>query len=67
MKRIDQQTKPIRSHGRIRGLTRAQYLTLARMVKRGETSWEELERKGIALPAGRESDFRRSVRRALKQ
>jgi hypothetical protein len=57
--------KPQRGAGRIRGLTKAEYLVLSRMVRRGETTWEELERRGIALPPQRESDFRRQVKRAL--
>lgn len=57
--------KPTRGKGRIRGLSPAQYLALARMVQKGETTWAELERKGIALPAGRESEFRRHVRKVL--
>jgi len=57
--------KPQRGEGRIRGLTKAEYLVLSRMVRRGETTWEELERRGIAFPPKRESDFRRRVRKAL--
>ena len=57
--------KPERAPGRIRGLRRAEYLALFRMVRKGETNWSELERLGIVLPAGRESDFRRNVRNTL--
>lgn len=62
--RIDQ---PQRGRGRIRGVTRAQYLILRRMVNRGEATWADLERKGIVLPTGRESDYRQQVRRALSK
>lgn len=60
--RID---KPQRGPGRIRGLTRARYLTLFRMVRNQETTWDELEQRGLALPARNESDYRREVRKAL--
>jgi len=57
--------KPERGPGRIRGLTRAQYLALSRLVRSGQATWEELEEKGIALPAARESEFVRTVRNRL--
>lgn len=66
-KRIDGRQKPPVAAGRIRGVTRPQYLALSRMVKAGETTWEELERRGIVLPARRISEFRQSVRKALKK
>jgi hypothetical protein len=58
---------PKRIPGRTRGLDRARYLVLLRMVEAGDTTWEELEAKGLALPPARESDFRRDVRKALKK
>jgi len=58
-------SRPQRGPGRIRGLTRAQYLVLRRMVQNGETTWEELERKHVVLPSGHESDYRRNVRTQL--
>jgi hypothetical protein len=50
---------------RIRGLTKAEYQAVCRMVRRGETTWDALERAGIALPAQNESNFRRRVREVL--
>jgi hypothetical protein len=58
--------KPQRGPGRPRGVTRARYLVLSRMVKAHETTWADLERQGIVLPSQRESDFRRDVRKQLK-
>ena len=52
--------------GRIRGVVRAQYLVLRRMVKEGKTTWEELEREGIVFPPLRESEFRRQVQQQLR-
>lgn len=57
--------KPQRIPGRVRGVTRAQYLTLFRMVHSGETTWGELERQGIVLPPRRESDFRLAVKKQI--
>jgi hypothetical protein len=59
--------KPASGPGRIRGLTRARYLVLARMVAGKETTWEELEAAGQCLPPQRESDYRRQVKLALKK
>jgi hypothetical protein len=56
---------PKRGPGKIRGVTPSQYTALARMVRRKETTWEQLEREGIVLPSQRESEFRRAVKRQL--
>lgn len=61
------EAKPQRLPGRTRGVTRNQYLVLRRMVKAGETTWAELERRGIVLPAGKESDYRKAVLEGLKK
>lgn len=58
---------PKRAKGLVRGVSKAKYLVLSRLVKAGQTTWVELERKGIVLPPNRESDFRKHVRRALKK
>ena len=50
---------------RIRGLTPAEYQAVSRMVRRGETTWEELERRGVVEPPKNESAFRRRVRQLL--
>lgn len=57
--------KPKNGPGRTRGLPKAQYLSLYRMVKAGETTWAELERRGIVLPVRRLSEFRRAVQKQL--
>lgn len=57
--------KPERLPGRRRGVTPAQYHALFRMVRAGETTWDELERRGIVLPSARESAFRRTVKERL--
>jgi len=59
--------KPKRGPGRIRGVDRATYLVLNRMVANGEATWDELERKKIVFPAGARSDYRRAVLKALKK
>jgi hypothetical protein len=59
--------KPKRGPGRIRGLTRAQYLVLSRMVRLKETTWDRLEQEGIVLPPQSESNFRRSVKRRIAE
>lgn len=56
--------KPIRERGRIRGITRARYLALFRMVQNKEITWDELEQRGIVLPIG--SDFVQRVRETTK-
>lgn len=58
-------SKPERRHGNVRGVPRAQYLSLCRMIARKETTWAELERQGIVLPPQNESDYTRQVRRQL--
>ena len=58
---------PTAGPGRIRGLTRARYLILSRMVRAGEATWPELEKRGLAFPPKRESEFRREVKRLLKE
>lgn len=60
-------SKPKRAKGTIRGVSRAKYLVLSRMVRAKETTWEELERKGVVLPPKRESEFRRHVKATIRQ
>lgn len=57
--------KPFHAPGRTRGLDAARYLTLSRLVKEGKTTWEELERKGLALPSRRTSQYRQFVEKEL--
>ncbi len=52
---------------RVRGVENSKYLILARMVRNGETTWEELEAKGIVQPPKRESAYRREVKAKLAQ
>jgi hypothetical protein len=37
------------------------------MVRAGEATWPELEKRGLAFPPKRESEFRREVKRLLKE
>ncbi len=64
-RRPNKSHKPFYGPGRPRGLDPADYLTLARMVRDGQATWEELEAKGLALPSRRKSDFRRFVEKEL--
>ena len=57
--------KPFRGPGRPRGVTRPQYLILARMVRDGLFTWKELEATGVVLHPARESDYRRAVKEIM--
>jgi len=58
-----------KANGLKRGMTEARYRAALRMVHAGETTWDALEKAGIATPRrhGKEAQEKQAIQKALKR